>query len=378
MPIIVENQKQYDTNLLFIIWSTRLGGKYECHRFREYSIDLDLETDANSFDFVFRNVQGGYLSLCSKFDRIQIYLNDEGLLSGTVDSVKYSWSAGGEPIIRVTGRDLAAALVDNNALPTTLQNIKPNAYIQEKCTEYGIPSVDCAPLSLVEERIIGVGESEIAIINDMVSGDNLKHWLDFEKFHVGKWATDAAPTLLFTCGAPADRSGIPIEALDFEEDGSEVYSESIVYGSTSDGSDKVLGTYKNPYMINKGIKRRKVFSNTNNDDSEKYVANAEDDVRFGFDNHNVMTITVKTPSKGIIKPNTTCHVIDFITRINATFFIRSVNYTKDLQNGSLCKITLIPTKQCNDVLYAGQGTFDGGLPGKGAWDLETLMSSKKG
>lgn len=378
MPTIIENQKQYDTNLLFLVWSTRCGGKYECHRFREYSIDLDLDTDANAFDFVFRNVEGGYLALFSRFDKIQIYLNDEGLLSGTVDSVKYSYTSDGEPIIRVTGRDLVAALIDNDALPTTLQNIQPNSYIAEKCSEYGIPSTQLDQMSLIEERIIGVGETEISIINDMAKSDNFKHWLDFETFHVGRWNDDTTPSLLFTCGVPSDKAGIPIITLDLEEDGSEVYSESIVYGSTSDGSDKVLGRYKNDYMVNNGIKRRKTFSNTNNDDSDKYKSNAEDDVRYGFDNHNVLILTVRTPSSGIIKPNTTCHVIDWITRTNATFFIKSVNYSKDIQNGSLCKITAVPTKQCNDAMYGAQGSLGGGITGRGSWTKEELMSNKKG
>lgn len=378
MPTIIENPKLFDTNLLFLVWSTRLGAKYECHRFREYSIDLDLETDTNAFDFVFRNVEGGYLALFSHFDKIEIYLNDQPLLSGSVDSVKYSWTSGGEPIIRVAGRDKGAALVDNNALPTTLQNIQPASYIQERCGEYGVGCKIDGSMTLIEERIIGVGETEISIINDMVRGDNLKHWMDFDTFCVGKWNDSAAPSYIFTCGAPADMAGINIESLDLDEDGSEVYSESIVYGSTSDGSDKVLGQYKNDYMIGKGIKRRKTFSNTNNDDKDKYKANAEDDVRYGFDNHNVVTITVKTPSKGIIKPNTTCQVIDYITRMNAVFFIKAVNYTKDLQNGSLCKLTLVPSKGCNDALYGAQGSLGGGLTGKGSWTIDTLLSSKKG
>lgn len=386
--IVQKNQKQYDTNLLFKVWSSKLGGAYECHRFREYSIDLDLETDTQAFDFVFKNVNyvdpsngggnyhGGYISLFAMFDKVEIYLNDVPIIKGRIDEVKYVWEAG-DSYIHVTGRCVGAALVDNNCLPITLQNIKPNDYIQERCGEYGIGCKIDGQLSLVKERIIGVGETEISIINDMVKSDNLRYWMDYDTFHVGKWNNMASPQYTFTCGVNVS-GGIPILSLELTEDGSEVYSESIVYGSTSDGSDKVLGTYKNNAMISKGIKRRVTLSNTNNDDTDKYKANAEDDVRYGFDNCHGLVITVKTPSKGAIKPNTCAVVIDYLTRMHAVFFIKSVTYQKDLSNGSVTKITMVPSKAANDAMYGAQFSLAGGLTGKGKMTMEEVMSSRKG
>lgn len=388
VAIIQENQKQYDTNLLFKVWSSKLGGAYECHRFREYSIDIDLETDTQAFDFVFKNVNyadtnkgggnyhGGYISLFAKFDVVEIYLNDVPIIKGRIDTVKYYWEAG-DSYIHVTGRCVGASLVDNDCLPTTLQNIKPNAYIQERCSEYGIACKIDGQLSLIEERVIGVGETEISVINDMVKGDNLRYWMDFDTFYVGKWKDNDAPKYTFTCG-PQVSGSIPIISLELTEDGSEVYSESLVYGSTSDGSDKVLGTYKNDKMISAGIKRRSVVSNTNNDDSDKYKANAEDDVRYGFDNSNEVVITVKTPRTGAIKPNTCCVVIDYITRMHAVFFIKSVTYQKDLTNGSVTRITMVPSKATNDAMYGAQFTLAGGLTGTGSMNMDQLMSSRKG
>lgn len=388
-PVIQENQKQYDTNLLFKVWSSRLGGgSYECHRFREYSIDLDLEADTASFDFVFKNVNyadtnpgggnfhGGYISLFSKFDRVEIYLNDVPLIKGRIDEVKYAWEAG-DSYIRVNGRCVGACLVDNDCTPTTLQNIKPNAYIQERCSAYGLGCKIDGTLTTIKERVIGVGETEIAVINDMVRGDNLRYWVDFDTFYVGKWKDDDAPKYTFACG-PTGGGYIPIESLELSDDGTEVYSESIVYGSTADGGDKVLGTYKNEKMIAQGIKRRAVLSNTNNDDSEKYKANAEDDVRYGFNNSQVCVITVKTPKSGAIKPNTTCILIDYITRTHAVMFIKNVTYQKDLTNGSITQITMVPSKAANDQMYGAQFTLGGGLPGSGSMSIDQLMSSRKG
>lgn len=385
-PIIQQNQKQYDTNLLFKVYSSRFGGgMYECHRFREYSIDLDLEADTGAFDFVFKNVNsldqggnyhGGYISMISMFDPVEIYLNDTPILKGRIDTVNYQWEAG-DSYIHVTGRCVGASLVDNDCLPTTLQNIKPDTYIQERCGEYGIACKIDGQLSLVEERVIGVGESEISIINDMVRSDNLRYWTDFDTFYVGKWKDDSSPTYTFTCGVTVG-GGIPIESFELTEDSSEIHSESLVYGSTSDGLDKVVGTYKNDAMIGKGIKKRTVTSNTNNDDSDKYVANAEDDVRWGFNNCRTCVVTVKTPKSGAIKPNTCAIVIDYITRTHAVFFIKSVTYTKDMQNGSLTKVTMRPSKSTNDYLYGAQFTSNGGITGTGSMSVNDLMGARKG
>lgn len=372
--VVQINQKQYDTNLLFLVWSSKLGGKYECHRFREYSIDVDLETDTQSFDFVFK--QGGYVSVFNMFDKVEIYLNDVPIIKGRIDQVKYVWQDG-DSYIHVTGRCIGASLVDNDCLPTTLQNIKPNAYIQERCSAYGIGCKIDGQLSLIEERIIGVGESEISVINDMVRGDNLHYWMDFDTLNVGKWNTSAQPQYTFYCGVKVD-DGIPIISLELTEDGTEVYSESLVYGSTSDGSDKVLGTYKNDKMVAAGVIRRTVLNNSNNDDSSKYKANAEDDVRYGFDNSTEVTITVKTPSTGVIKPNTCCVIIDYILNMHAVFFIKSVTYQKDLTNGSVTKIIAVPSKSTSDIMYANQFTSNSGLVGISYSSPDKLINSRKG
>lgn len=375
MPVIIDNKKQYDTNMLLIVYSSRLGNKYECHRFREYNIDLDLETDSDAFDFVFKNANGVYTSLFSKFDIVEIYLNDNPIMTGRVDRVTYVWD-NSDSYIRVTGRDLVASLIDNDALPTTLQNINPVSYIHERCLIYGIPYVSIAQMPIIDERVIGVSESEMSIITDIADENGNKVWLDYNTLNVGKWAMDSQPMYTFTCGVPIDKMCIPILSFQLEDDGSDVYSESIVYGSDSDGNNKVLGTSKNQWMDASGIHRRNTKS-ANNNESDTYTARAEDSVRFGFDNSNRLEISVKTRSERII-PNTTAWVIDTITQTNAIFFIKKVTYTKNSSNGSITKIVMIPSKKANDTMYNSQGTINGGLTGKTNWTFEELWANRKG
>lgn len=377
MAVIVSNKKQYDTNLLFVIYSSRLGGKYECHRFREYSIDIDLDTDADAWDFVFKNPNNVYTSLFSKFDVVEIYLNDVGVIAGRVDSVSYHWS-GGDNYIRVSGRDLAAPLVDNHAIPTTLQNVKPHEYIANKCSEYGISGTSLdKTMKVVQKNIIGVGESEMSIISKFVHNENKKVWLDYKTLCTGNWAMDALPSYTFTSGVPVDKMCIPILTFDLEENGADVYSESIIYGSTNSGENKVIGSSKNQYMIGKGIKKRATTSSSTDDGTDKYTANAEDDVRHGFDNSVKLEITVATKSI-LIRPNTTAWVIDMNTRTNAIFFIKKVTYSKSLDAGSITRISMIPSKKTNDQMYAAQGSLGGGITGKASMTFNDLWNAKKG
>lgn len=373
----VKKINQYDTNLLFVVYSSRLGGKFECHRFREYSIDLDLDTDADAWDFVFKNPNNVYTSLFSKFDMVDIYIDGKGIMSGRVDNVVYH-SDDTDNYVRVSGRDLVAALVDNHAIPTTLQNIRPHEYIASKCSEYGIPYTNLdKTMKIVQKNIIGVGESEMSIISKFVNNENKKIWLDYKTLYTGKWNMDARPEYTFTRGVPIEKACIPILSFELSDSALEVYSESIVYGSTSSGENKVIGSSKNSYMVKNGIKRRMTTNSSNDDGANKYTANAEDDVRYGFDNSVSLEISIRT--KGIlVKPNTTAWVIDMSTRTNAIFFIKKVNYSKSLDSGSITRISMIPSKKANDQMYAAQGTLGGGITGKASMTFNDLWNAKKG
>ena len=52
-----------------------MKGWYEVHRFTDYSIDLDLETDSDAFKFTLLNPNGIYTGLFSKFDEVTIEID---------------------------------------------------------------------------------------------------------------------------------------------------------------------------------------------------------------------------------------------------------------------------------------------------------------
>ena len=372
----VHNDFRYDTNILFRVNSSRLGNWYEVHRFTDYSIDLELETDADAFSFTILNPNGVYTGLFSKFDDITLEIDKKPVMRGRIDCVEYSWDNNGCKI-RIDGRDLMGALVDNDAIPGTHKNVKPSTYIANKCTEYGIKSSVDSSIDTIEQLIIGCGESEISVINNIVMDSRKRVWFDFDTLHAGDWNDNAQPTYLFTRGIK-DRPGIQIKSFKLREDGTDTKSEVRIYGSTNSGAEKVVGTATNDYMINRGIQKRMTKRSSNNDSVSKYSANALRDVRDSFRDNIEIEIEVKTGHGGLILPNRTCQVIDTVTKVNAIFFIVGVRYSKDLNNGSITRITMIPGETAFDVVWNSQSKTSGSFTGTAKMTVAELVAQRKG
>lgn len=372
----VKNDFKFDTNILFKVNSSRLGGWYEVHRFTDYNIDLDLETDADAFNFTLLNPNGVYTGLFSKFDDITIEIDKKPIMKGKVDCVEYSWDSNGSKI-RVDGRDLMAALVDNDAIPGTQNNIKPSTYIANKCNEYGIKSKIDSSIGNVEKLIIGCGESEISIINNIVTNSRKRVWFDYDTVYAGDWNDKAQPTYLFTRGIK-DGTGIPMKSFVLREDGTDTKSEIKIYGSNNSGAEKVVGTAKNDYMISRGIKKRMTKRSSNNDSVSKYSSNALRDVRDSFRDNVEIEIEVKTGHGGLILPNRTAQIIDTVTKLNAVFFITSVTYSKSISSGSITKVRMIPGDTAFDVIWKSQSATSGSFAGTPKMTVAELLAQRKG
>lgn len=354
---VVQNDFRYDTNILFRINSARMGRWYEVHRFTEYSIDFDLETDADAFNFTISNPNGIYTGIFNKFDDITIEIDKTPIMKGRIDCIEYSWDNNGSKL-RIDGRDLVGMLVDNDAIPGTTKNIKPTTYITNKCNAYGIKSNVDQSIELVDQLIIGCGESEISIINNIVMNSRKRVWFELDTLYAGDWNDKAQPKYLFTRGIK-DRPGIPIQSFILREDGTDMKSEIKIYGSADSGAEKVVGTATNNNMISRGIHKRMTKRSSNNDSVSKYSANALRDIRDSFRENVEIELEVKTGVGGLILPNCTAQVIDTITKVNAVFFIVGVTYVKNLNNGSITRIRMIPSETAFDLVWAGDGNFTG-------------------
>lgn len=362
----------YNTNILFKVNSSRFGNWYEIRRFTDYNIDIDLDTDADAFSFTLSNPNGVYTGLFSKFDNVSIEINKTPVMLGYIDCVEYSWDDSGCKI-KIDGRDLMAALIDNDATPGTLNNIKPTTYIPNKCSEYGIKSNIDSSIATVEKLIIGCGESEISIINNIVMDSRKRVWFNYDTLYAGDWNDKDQPSYLFIRGA-IDKSGIPIKSFVYREDGTDMKSEIKIYGSNNDGAEKIVGTAVNDYMINRGIRKMMTKRSSNNDSVSKYSANALRDIRDSFRDNIELELEIKT-GKDLILPNRTAQVIDTVTKINAVFFITGVTYSKDTNSGSITKIRMIPGETAFDVVWQSQS---GSLTGTSKMTMAELIAQRKG
>lgn len=325
---------------------------YKIKKFIEYRVDIDLESDADGFQIIFPNKDGEFNRIVNRFDEVDIKLNGKNLLNGVVD--KFTESIGStNHNITVTGRDGAAVLLDNDALPDTISNVKPVSYISNKCKEYGIRYKALDNVSPTKELIIGTGESEISVMSNLLVQDRQRLWFMYDTLYSGKWSTNVKPSYTFTRGKTGI-SGIRIESLSYTEDGKDMKSEMRIYGSVNNSSEKVMGVAKNDYLVSKGIKRRSTKRSSNNDSSTKYSASALEDVRDSFRNNITVEIEVYTDSNFFI-PNTTARVVDKLTGIDGTYFIKSVSYMKSVDSGSIATIIMIPDDPTFDVIWKNQG-----------------------
>ena len=365
----------YDSNILIRVYSVRLGGMYQCHRFKSYDIDLDMETDADQFTLVFENPNSVYTGLFSKFDKIEIYLNDlsHPLMCGRVDKVTYEWDSNGNTIT-VVGRDNAAVLIDNDAKPTTRKQVKPASYISERCAAFGLKSsIKCSP-ETIDELIVNTGESEWAVMESLLSDENYKMWFDFDTICVGEWNTNASPSYNFTRGV--GDTGIPIESLSVVEDGTNVKSQINIYGSIKNGKQAIIGTAKNDKLIAQGITKLKTKTLNNTGTASRRTKNALNDVQNSLRDSDEVIITIKTRDN-LVKPNRCAVVVDSVSKINASMYIYKVTYKKSLGSGSITEIHMIPDDATKKIIWNGQGSKSNSTGGNGSITGTARLSFKE-
>lgn len=332
--------------------SNRNGRTYRVYRFSEFNVDLDLETDADVFDFVLKNPEGIYTGLFSKFDNCRLKVNGTTILKGNLDKVEYI-CRDDDDYIQLSGRDLCWKLVDNDALPDTQENVQPKKYITDKCDEYGI-KCKVSSADKYDKLVIGCGESEISIFHNILLESRQRVWYSVDTLYTGDWEMDKSPKHVFIMYTK--ETGIPIKTFRLVEDGTDMKSEMMVYGSDSNGGYNLIGTSTNSYMNKIGIKKRQVRRAYSENASSKYKAIADKDIRDSFRDNNELVITVRLDKDNIYMPNTTAQVINGRCGVNNLFFIKKVAYTKSPTGGSSAELTMIPADQTFEKIWQTSGT----------------------
>ena len=333
------------TDMTIEVDSRRCGRSYEVMRFTEFDVSLDLETDADTFDIVAENTNGIYTGLFCRFDNCRLKVNGKYIMHGNIDSVTY-YISGTKDHIKLTGRDLCWQLVDNDALPDTINDVHPKKYIEQKCKSYGI-NCKISDAEVYKKLVIGCQESEISVMNNILLDSKQRIWYSVDTLYTGEWSTGADPSHTFTMGK--GRKGIPIKTVEYKEDGTDMLSRVMIYGSDGEGNQKIMGQYDNKYMVSKGIKKRSVRRHYSDSAATRYNSVAEREVRSNFRDDTELKIAV--PIRAVYMPNTTAHVIIDKLGIDATFFIKCVQYSKGVGDGSEAILTLIPADTAFEKLW---------------------------
>lgn len=334
------------------IKSKRLSKKYNVHRFSEFNVELDLETDADAFDFVLRNPNGIYSGIFSKFDDCVLKVNGKEIMYGIVDKVEYI-DIEDDNYIQISGRDMCWILIDNDALPDTIEKVQPKSYIEKKCKEYGL-KCSVKKADIYDKLVIGCGESEISIFNNILLESKQRVWFLIDTLYTGDWSMSKSPKHTFV--KHTSKAGIPIKTFRLSEDGTDMKSEMRVYGSDGDGGYDLVGTSKNKYMNKIGIRKRQTRRAYSDNASSKYASIADRDIRDTFRDNAELTIEVRLDRENVYLPNTTARVINGMHGVDSIFFIKKVSYTKSISSGSIATLTLIPADQTFEKIWQTSGT----------------------
>lgn len=332
--------------------SNRMKKTYRVSRFHEFHVELDLETDADIFDFVIKNPDGVYSGLFSKFDNCRLKVNNKTVLVGNIDKVEYI-DSDNDDYIQLSGRDLCWKLVDNDALPDTMIDVVPKTYIQNKCNEYNIKH-SISDADVYSKLVIGCGEAEISIMNNILLESRQRIWYLVDTLYTGNWHMNRQPDHVFVMHTT--KTGIPIKKFVLSEDGADMKSEIRVYGSDGNGGYDLIGSSENQYMNRINIMKRQTTRAYSENASSKYKSIADKDIRDTFRDNTELTIEVRLDRNNIYMPDTTARVINGRCGVDSLFFIRSVSYTKSPEDGSCATLVLIPADNTFERIWQSEGT----------------------
>lgn len=89
----------------------------------EYSIESDLLTPADAFNFKIANPQGEFSSVVNRFDEVVVMIDGTVQMTGFVDDINKATDADSGTTLEVVGRDRFGQLADVSADPKTLTGL---------------------------------------------------------------------------------------------------------------------------------------------------------------------------------------------------------------------------------------------------------------
>lgn len=146
--------------------TTADGTRYDLPRLLEWELDYGCGTPCDSFRVVSLWTCGDD-SVLSRMTRFAAFWGQEQVFAGVVDECEVSWSAQGCRL-EVSGRGMAALLLDNEALGLDYQVATLRDILNDHVLPYGIQVARQEELPAVEGFSIDYGSSEWSVLYNFV------------------------------------------------------------------------------------------------------------------------------------------------------------------------------------------------------------------
>lgn len=150
----------------------------EWSKWLSFEVESDIRRPADAFSFVSPNIRGENAGKVFPGDVVTISVDDETVMRGRVDDVRYSDGIDGSQI-EVSGRDLFGFLQDCSAVPRQRFNATLlDLAIEMTDNDWGIVTwdgTDSAPLRRVK---IEPGESVWDVLSRLAAKEDLILWMD--------------------------------------------------------------------------------------------------------------------------------------------------------------------------------------------------------
>lgn len=175
---------------------TGTGERYKLPALLEWELEYGCGTPCDSFHVVCVWTCGDDRILAGAV-RFTAWQDEEPVFTGVVDECEVSWSAQGCRL-DVTGRGMAALLLDNEALGTDYDVATIQDILQDHVLPYGIQVAQQDPLPAVERFSVDYGSSEWSVLYQFARYHGgitprfdrqgrllLNHWLDSKPKVIG-------------------------------------------------------------------------------------------------------------------------------------------------------------------------------------------------
>lgn len=143
------------------------GTRYDLPQLLEWELDYGCGTPCDSFRVVSLWTCGDDAVL-GRVVRFEAFQEQEQVFAGVVDECEVAWSAQGCRL-EVSGRGMAALLLDNEALGLDYQVAALQDVLRDHVLPYGIQVAQQEPLPAVERFSIDYGSSEWAVLYEFCS-----------------------------------------------------------------------------------------------------------------------------------------------------------------------------------------------------------------